>query len=480
MTSLNPIIPEKVLIVIPDWGLAWYIFCLELAVEMSKSGIEVSILDLSNLNPKIFARRFWRLMLRLGQKNRLNDIKQKVSTVHKINLINYILPKQAKSSYSMTKERNEIFVSAIASKYSFITGRSDTRLEEIDSKVVEMEQYFFNSTANLITLLQNEFNFNEVITVNGRYIVDGAVVQACAESLIKCRLIEGVGSTPVRYLIYEVSPHDIPSVQELHKELWKGAGPERDIIAEKGLQKKLSGVDAPGFDYRANFKEGYQAAHNRTSFKTAAFFPSTEREFAIFPEFIWRESFGGSQAEAFFAFNRIAKANGYRVVVRVHPVDGKSDKKSQDRFAETEDAIWRKLCAKSETEIIESRSPVSSYDLIKKADLCATYASSISIECILLEKPTLILGNSDHSYCVPEICAFNEADLNTKFSEGIPMISKEALYPYGYWLESAGTPLRLFRFISDRQVYFGEKLVNEYQPWTRVIFYFRRLMWKQV
>jgi hypothetical protein len=469
MREQTNVASKKALIVVPDWGLVWHIFCLEHAVELTRSGIEVSLLDLSNLNPKIFERRFWRLGLELGQKNRLKSIERKISKAYKINLINIKLPKRSSSIYDMTKERNDIFVSAMASKYSYITGRRQTHLEEIGSKIVEMERYFFDSTADLITLLQNQFKFDEIFTVNGRYVVDGAVVQACIESQVKCSLLESSGATPGLYEVYEISPHDIPSVQEMHKEFWEGAGSERDIIAERGLQKKLLGTDNPGFNFRMNFTKEFSETHDPTSQKLAAFFPSSDREFAIFPEFNWRNSFGGSQADAFLAFSRIAMTNGYRVVVRVHPVDGKSSRELQDHFAETEDAIWRQLCTVSKAEFIESRSQVSSYDLIKKADLCATYASSISIECILLEKPTLILGESEVAYCVPEICAFNEAELNAKFNQGIPIVSKEALYPYGYWLESAGRKPKLFKFVSDHEVYFEERRVNEYKQWAKYL-----------
>ena len=460
---------EKVLVVIPDWGLAWYIYCLEHAVQMSKSGIGVSILDLSNLNPGIFKRKLWRWALNLSQKNRLSDIKQRVLKTHQINLIDTTLPKQPRSSLTMSDERNEIFLAAIASKYSYITGRSNTKPEELDEKIVELERYFFIATVELIVKLQNQFNFDEVFTVNGRYVVDSAVVMACKETQINCRLMESASSIAGKYAVYRVSPHDIPSVSQMHIDLWNKAGPGREEIAERGLQRKLSGMDSPGFDFRANFTKKFSRGHGFTSKKIAAFFPSTDREFAIFPEFIYQESFGGSQAEAFLAFCKIARDKEYRVIVRVHPVNSRDSKKSQDEFADLEDEIWRNLCDKSGTEFIESRSQINSYDLIEKADLCATYASSISIECILSKKPILILGESEISHCVPEICAFNEVELKAKFTELIPIISKEALYPYGYWKEKSGNQLELFEFVSDREVYFDKKLVNEYRLWAKSI-----------
>ena len=374
----------------------------------------------------------------------------------------------------MTKERNDVFLRAVSSKYAFITGRSDTQIEEIDKEVIELERYFFQSTIKEIKEQVNRSNYSEVITVNGRYIVNGAVVQACKESRIKCSLIEAAGSTPGNYEIYQVSPHDIPSVQIMQKEFWNAAGPDREKSAEKGLEKKISGLNLPGMNFTENFTEKFTVAQNLKSKKIAAFFPTSEREFAIFPEFSWTDGFEGSQKEAFFAFCRIAKSNGYHVIVRVHPVDKKSPKKMQNDFAEIENTMWKELCEATKSEMIACESKISSYDLISKADLCATYASSISVECILLGKPTLILGQSEISNLVSEICAFNETTLIQKFKEGIPTIDREALYPYGYWLQAAGNKLELFNFVSDQEVYFSNKLVNESRIWVRPVLALKR------
>lgn len=467
MSKQNILLPKNVLIVIPDWGLAWYIFCLEHAVRLSKEGVEVSILDLSGLNPLFYRKRFWKFILRLSQKNRLHDIKKIIAKRYKLNLIQNDLSLDSTLTVPMTEERSIVFLRAMSSKYSYVTGRSDTKIEEIDEKIVGLERYFFYSTIKVIENLLEKFNYSEVITVNGRYIVNGAVVQACKESGFKCSLLEAAGSIAGNYEIYEISPHDISSVQIMQNKFWNAAGPEREITAEKGLDKKISGLNLPGIDFTTNFTENFTVPQDLKSHKLAAFFPSSEREFAIFPEFSWWNSFKGSQEEAFVAFCRVARSNGYRVIVRVHPVDRKSPQKAQDVFAKIENTIWQKLCEETESEMIACESKINSYDLINKVDLCATYASSISVECILLGKPTLILGESEISNLVPEICAFNEATLVQKFNEGIPTIEKRALYPYGYWLQAAGKRLELFNFVSDQELYFCGELVNEYRIWVR-------------
>jgi hypothetical protein len=449
-------------------------FCLEHAVALSVSGAQVSILDLSNLNPKVFRRQFWRFALGIMQKNRMADIKKSLSKDYGINLVKNSINMRSTHSWPMTKERNEIFQSAMASKYSNLTGRRDTRLDEIEEEVVILERLFFTSTIKLISKLQKQFNFHEIVTVNGRYVVDGAVVQACRELNVKYSLIEASGSIPGLYDVYKVSPHDIPSLQQLHMQMWNESREDRNVIAERGLLKKKMGLDNPGSNFRASFTEEFKNKNPSEFTKLAVFFPSSDREFAIFPEFNWRNSFGGSQSEAFVAFSRIAKTHGYEVIVRVHPVDSKAPKKLQDQFANIEDRIWRKLCESTDAKIIESRSPISSYDLMSKADLCATYASSIAIECILAGKPTLILGEAEISHCVPEICAFNDVDLASLFKVGIPIVSKEALYPYGYWLESAGRHPQFFKFISDEEVYFNEKLVNDLRIWAKPIHALKR------
>jgi hypothetical protein len=474
MSKQNTPSSKRVLVVIPDWGLAWNVFCLEHAVRLAKENVEVSVLDLSGLNPLFYHKKLWKFVLGLSQKNRLLQIKKRVAKNYGLILIHKDFSFDSKFNLHMTKERNDVFLRAMSSKYANVTGRSDTQIEEIDEKVVEVERFFFNSTVREIEDLLKKFNYSEIITVNGRYIINGAVVQACKESSVKCSLLEAAGSIPGNYEIYEVSPHDISSVQIMQKEFWDTAGPDREITAEKGLQKKTAGLYQSGIDFTTNFTEKYTFTQDLKSRKLAAFFPSTEREFAIFPEFTWRESFGGSQKEAFLAFCRIARSNNYRVIVRVHPADNKSSQKSQDYFAEIEDAIWLKLCEATESEMIESKSKISSYDLISKVDLCVTYASSISVECILSGKHTLILGESEISNLVPEICAFNEPTLIQKFEEEIPIIDRRVLYPYGYWLQAAGKELELFNFVSDQEVYFSNKLVNEYRIWVRPILAFKR------
>jgi len=136
---------ERVLIVIPDWGLAWNIFCLEYAVKLSKESIEVSVLDLSDLNPLFYRKKFWRFVLRLSQKNRLHEIKSLIAKKYELNLIQKNLISGSIVDLLMTKERNDVFLRAVSSKYAFITGRSDTQIEEIDKEVIELERYFFQT-----------------------------------------------------------------------------------------------------------------------------------------------------------------------------------------------------------------------------------------------------------------------------------------------------------------------------------------------
>ena len=469
MSKQNTPSSKRVLIVIPDWGLAWNVFCIEHAVRLTKENIKVSLLDLSDLNPLFYRKKLWRFLLSLSQKNRLRKIIKRVAKNYGLILIHKDFSTDSKFNLPMTKDRNDVFLRAMSSKYANITGRSDTQIEEIDKKIVELERFFFNSTVRAIEELLKKFNFSEVITVNGRYVVNGAVVQACKESSVKCSLLEAAGSIPGNYEIYETSPHDLSSVQLMQKEFWNAAGPKREITAEQGLEKKMSGLNLPGMDFTSNFTENFTPTQDLKSLKLAAFFPSSEREFAIFPEFSWWNSFEGSQKEAFLAFCRIANSSGYRVIVRAHPVDRKSPQKVQDAFAEIENTIWQNLCEATESELIRCESKISSYDLISKVDLCATYASTIAVECILSGKPTLILGGSEISNLVPEICAFNETTLIQKFKDGIPTIERKALYPYGYWLQAAGKKLELFNLVSDQEVYFCNKLVNENRIWIRPV-----------
>lgn len=448
-----------VTVVIPDWGKAWTIYCLEYAVFLKSKGFEVSLIDLSlyNLNVKNPKRFLFRELIL--KKSNLFSISRTICHNNQIPFYRFTKVINISKASLLQKEREQVFEKAMTSKYANITGLRNTTIDLIDKKTVQIERKLFYSTLYQLEDLYSDANI-QLVTVNGRYVIDSAVVQYARENSLPIFLLEGVSAFPNRFEIFEKSPHDLENSREKHLALWNNAGPDREIIAKKGLNRKISGNDSPGFNWRGDFEETaiIPSANDKRS---AVYFPSSDREFSIFPEYVYQTSFSGDQHEAFRVFSRLARENDFEIIIRVHPVNKMAPLSIQNAYAKVEDDIWNTLGAESGALVIHAKSPISSYELMKHADLVVTYASSISIESLLLGKNTLVLGEFEFSYLFPDFCAHNELQIRNRLISNKPNFSVEALYPYGYWLERGGAALELFNFVSDDELYYQGKLINK-------------------
>lgn len=450
---------KKILIVIPDWGLAWNIYCIEYAISLRELGVSVSILDLSHLNVAFAKRRWLKLILRVVEKNRLSTIKRSLFKAYSIvNLkSNFRISKNKLESVNVNEE---FFRLAMASKYSHYTGKRETFLADIDPALVQFERVIFKKVLVILDRLLGEDIFDEVITVNGRFIVDGAVVLTCKSLDIPIRLLEAANSVPGKYEVFNISPHHNRTDYELKMAAWESAPKGREEVAQSVLHERFLGTDKDGSPFRHNFKDGYFPDPNGKLI--ASFFPNSDREFALFPEFLSEESFEGTQERAFLIFSKIAAELGYLVVVRAHPVNKGLSPTLQAVHARVEDEKWSKLAKMAGAEFISSESTISSYSLIEQSAVCVTYVSTIGIETFLRNKPTLLLGNSTYSSMLSNLCAFNEDMIRHKL-QNLDRLqgSVTDLYPWGYWVLNGGKALTKFTFASDDLLYFSGKQVNE-------------------
>ena len=118
---------KKALVVIPDWGLVWTVYCLEYAVKLSDSGVNVLVLDLSNLNPAIKLKRFRRKLDKFVRKNPMSCLKKEILGSRGIELIEVLPGNSPVMRETLSEEREKIFRSAMASKYARVNFQLSNR-----------------------------------------------------------------------------------------------------------------------------------------------------------------------------------------------------------------------------------------------------------------------------------------------------------------------------------------------------------------
>ena len=442
------------LVVIPEWGTLWKIYCIEYAVRESNLGHRVTLLDLSDLNPKIYDKKIKKIILKFMIKNPINSIIIKICKIHGVTYMNHSSSNTMENFKPASAYGLKIFEQAIASKYAMITGGRNTKLSDLDPNVLARESQFFGSTYAEICEMNKQYIYSEITTVNGRYVVDGAVVLAARHEGVQTRLLEGGRFLKPNLEVYNESPHSYTERLAKMLDCWSSAPPDVDSIISSASAWKLSGKISDETSWTSAFKDSYTDWEKDR--KRAVFFPTSDLEFPIFEDFQWSKSFGGSQITAFKVFHKIATEHGYQVIIRVHPPGHRPQIVSQQ-----ENKIWREIGQQTGSEVIESESTVDSYQLIRDADLCIAYGSTIGIDAILLDAPILMLGETEFTSFIPDHCAFDEATIQKRLLEGISPPDRLLIYPWLYYAIAGGIDFNLFDYSENNTYLYNGKLVNQ-------------------
>lgn len=452
----------KFLIVVPDRDLSQNMYCLEQAIELAFLGETVFLLDLANLSLNTHPLKIKDYLIKLTHRNRIHNEVPKIAKKFGFNLI--ILDKSLMlpiNDYSSGDLENT-FARALASKFAYITGGRNTQESELPLKIASAERQTFNSAYWAVRNSLISLAIDQVITVNGRFVIDSATVLAAKDSEIPVRLLEVGSQIKSNFHLYSISPHNIPERWLLQDSAWEVAGENAVAMAEAGLNLKMQSLRPGGGSWKENFTRDFNIS-NGPMLKLAVFFPNSDVEFPVFQDFNGPSSFNGDQTEAFLSFCSLAFKEGYRVAVRVHPpgVNGK-------RSAELDDSLWASLCEKSGAQMFASNSGIDSYDLMNKSDLNVTYCSSIGIESILLGHPTLILGQTDYSHYVPECCAFSLPEIEVKLKNPLIIPERSKLYPWGYWFAFGGMDPKHFYVDQDGKLFLGDLQFDQLRLWYKI------------
>ena len=453
--NLRYILAVNLLVVIPDWGLAWNIFSIEHAARVASRYENVYLLDFSMLNPKVSGSRLSGLRDLLFRKN---SIQKAIAEICSREGIKLITPASSDSYSSHVVEDllfNNTFKLVMASKYFWITGNGQTTINQIDSKLVAKELEYFKYAYTATSGLILELGIDKVTTVNGRFLIDGAVKLAADNLGKETSLLESGFGKIHTYEEFEVSPHDIFNRRKIISSWWQNGSNDKYQVAEEGFREKYAGTIGDGISWQDKFEIEYSPPPESTK-KIAVFFPSAQLEKPIFEDIGISKTFSGDQVVAFRAFCHSARSKGFHVVVRVHP-RGHYPKS----VADSENRFWSEVCLAVGAEIVQAESPISSYNLIEKSDLCVVYSSSIAIEVIAQSKPLLVLGETEYSQLIDENCCHSISRLSEMLDQEIPIIERSRVYPWLYYFMKGGYQFKYFTVDNFGRYTFKNKQVNE-------------------
>lgn len=457
---------NKTLVAVPVPGTFEHISCLEYAISASESGTNVYFMDLSRLSLGLKEFLWW-FCVSVTHKNTLSTTIKRIANEFNLNLIR--LPRKGFARFQMEintdyqKEIELTFEKSLKSKFNTIIGHPDFLVDSLSRRIISRERKrFFRAYFGTRSLIQG-LGVDRVVTWNGRFVKDAAVALACKHQAIEVNLLEVVSGLRDEFEVYEVSPHSLSNREKLQEVAWQNRSEDSSELARLELKRKFEGRAPEGGDFTKLFRRKFNTS-DFTDKPLVAFFPGTSFENAALGYIDSTDSFGGDEAEAFKELTKVAHTLGYATLVRVHPRGN-----NPSLVAKYEDSKWQKICDELGSFILLSESEIDSYSLLLESHVNVVYQSSIAIESMVLGCPTLILGKTDYSYLVPEICAFSQDVLTAKLSIGAQRVEVERLFPWAYWYAKGGYEVKeLIKESGGRTLYRNIELFKPRSTWKLI------------
>jgi Capsule polysaccharide biosynthesis protein len=289
--------------------------------------------------------------------------------------------------------------------------------------------------------MQNYLRQNQtdrVYVFNGRIVHARAVLRACQSMGIPCFLHER-GHDLKHYGLFEnAMPHEIDYIESEIRDKWirDEENPDRQEIAEKFFVDRSKGIIGSWFSFTDTQLVGRLPTTWDTTKRNIAIFNSSEDEFAsIGDEYI--NPLYASQQEG---LERIIKSlatssDNIHLYLRIHP-----------NLKEVDNSQTRALARlkADRLTVIPADDPVCTYTLMRNADKILTFGSTVGIEAVYWNKPSVLAGPTYYRNLGGTYNPSSHDELISLLHADLPPMDKTAALMYGYYCNSAGIPFKYY------------------------------------
>lgn len=277
-----------------------------------------------------------------------------------------------------------------------------------------------------------------VYVFNGRFTHTRALFRACQQEGVHCRIHE-MGSRLTHYGIFDnAMPHDRANFARRAKALWaeRGDDPDTHEVATRWYEDRASGVDQGWFSFVKNHDPSLlPSAWDSTRPKLVVFTSSEEEFAAIGPD--WKNDLFPRQSDGIKTLCQLVAElrPDADLVIRVHP-----------NLAGTTDPEVTSVLdlARPGVIVVTPESRVSSYGLLRKAEVVLTFGSSMGMEAVFWGKPSILLGPTMYDGLGGTYRPASVEELRALLSRKLEPLDPEAALVFGYYVGNFGEPYRYY------------------------------------
>ena len=389
----------KYLVIDSKYGTHPWRFSVETFLKLYKNKVDVYYLSLITIDPSVILGKS-KLFLRkkIHQNERNNYVKSMINK-HRIISIKLFLPK-IKNIVNCFKvflglysnKRLQIAIDSwLSTKYGS-TRYKETLLTRFHSMRVA-NSYF--KTLDLLSQVYSKDNYDVIITFNGRFPVDSAIIEYCEINKIKTILFDG-GSIAHnnfnRIQYFETSPHNGEEIRQKIDRYWGIGGENKISEAKLAMASLISGERFIGNSFNwenivdsSNFKK--TDFYNLKLGRTVTFFASSDWEQGAIKAWSSKTGFI-NQFDMLIFLAKACDDLKFKLLIKPHPIK-KNVKKNSDL---NELYSWQKFCELNniEANFIFKSDGLSTKFLLTESAVIAGYGTSVLAQAIYLGRPTIV------------------------------------------------------------------------------------------
>ena len=423
-----------------DWH---WVLSTEFVLSLSNQNVLIDILDLSTTEENSFRLLFKKLF----KKDNLKRSLRKILKNSDANFVGrkYVLSEKIKNKFLFCKKfsstvnlNNHPALNSIIEKIGNLK-ISKTR----DKYVIRKELSAYNSVMNVISCINLDL-YSMVVTVNGRFSKNAAVVKRCRDLQLKTNLIE-FGSTLSKFEVFEDSPHSMIEAEKKIRICWDNAPEEhRTRIASNYLSDLVLSSSENRYGWRDLMIEGSIPKQKLTN--RCTFFASTEAEYAggVGDEIM--EGNFRNQVEAFQSLVDLLPAKDWEIFLRRHP------RARHGSDIDPEEFLWSDFTDIPNVFIVSPDSEIDSISLGLSSNFVMNFSSSIAIELAVRGFQSFAtLGPAPWNQLLPKHYTPNVRTLKIFFDNPPSSMKITDLYPWAFYVATFGKDFLAIKYDNKKK-----------------------------
>lgn len=309
-----------------------------------------------------------------------------------------------------------------------------------------LQAYFF--TLQLIERTAPD----RVYVFNGRFAAMRAVLRACQRTGTDCQIHER-GCDNQHFELYDNHlPHEILPMDRRIRKLWSDAdGDERENVGASWFLDRVNRVEANWHSFVKKQKIGLLPENWNPNRKNISIFNSSDDEFVAIGG-CWQNKLYPNQVEAIQNLVNQMRLDQPEThfYLRVHP-----------NLAPVRNARKTQLLSLDSPNltIIAPEAAIDSYELLKASDTVVSFGSSIGIEAVFWERPSVSLGSCFYQHLEGTYRPTSHQQTLSFLKADLKSLPKTGALMYGYWCQTRGQKYKYFEATGLFDGTFKDKII---------------------